>query len=184
MKIAYIRVNSTTQHTIRQEILMQELGAERIYIDIQNGKDAERPKLKEMMRFVRQGDIVIVESINRFARNTRDLLELVDKLMKIKVQFICKKESIDSETPSGKFILTVFAALAELERDYILDRQREGITVAKKNIHPGRVDEVFKEWKAGIITGVDAMHKLNMTRTKFYQRAIEMGWMNTKDTKK
>lgn len=72
----------------------------------------------------------------------------------------------------------------ELERDYILDRQREGITVAKKNIHPVRVDEVFKEWKAGIITGVDAMHKLNMTRTKFYQRANEMGWMNTKDTKK
>ena len=80
MKIGYIRVSTAEQNTIRQEILMEELGVDEIYIDKASGKNIDRPQLAKMMSFVRKGDIVIVESISRFARNTRDLLDLVAKL--------------------------------------------------------------------------------------------------------
>ncbi len=85
-----------------------------------------------MMQFVRRGDVVIVESISRFARNTKDLLNLIEDLSVKDVTFISKKEAIDTTTPSGKFMLTIFGAVAELERKYILQRQREGIEIAKK----------------------------------------------------
>ena len=84
------------------------------------------------MQFVRRGDVVIVESISRFARNTKDLLNLIEDLSVKDVTFISKKEAIDTTTPSGKFMLTIFGAVAELEREYILQRQREGIEIAKK----------------------------------------------------
>ena len=84
------------------------------------------------MQFVRRGDVVIVESISRFARNTKDLLNLIEDLSVKDVTFISKKEAIDTTTPSGKFMLTIFGAVAELERKYILQRQREGIEIAKK----------------------------------------------------
>ncbi len=110
---------------------MQELGVDRVYIDRMSGKTMDRPELKRIMNFVRESDTVIVESISRFARNTRDLLELVERLTAKQVEFVSKKEAIDTTTPTGKFMLTVFGAVAELEREYILQRQREGIAVAK-----------------------------------------------------
>jgi DNA invertase Pin-like site-specific DNA recombinase len=132
MKIGYIRVSTEEQNTIRQEVLMEELGVDEIYIDKASGKSSERPQLKKMMQFVRRGDVVIVESISRFARNTKDLLNLIEDLSVKDVTFISKKEAIDTTTPSGKFMLTIFGAVAELERKYILQRQREGIEIAKK----------------------------------------------------
>ena len=75
---------------------------------------------------------VLVESISRFARNTKDLLELVEQLTAKGVEFVSQKESIDTSTPTGKFMLTIFGAVAELEREYILQRQREGIAIAKE----------------------------------------------------
>lgn len=132
MKIRYIRVSTEEQNTLRQEALMQELGVEEIFIDKLSGSNKNRNDLIKMMAFVRKGDTVIVESISRFARNTKDLLELIDQLSKKEVEFISKKENIDAKTPTGKFMLTVFAAVAELEREYLLERQKEGIFIAKK----------------------------------------------------
>ena len=124
MRIGYIRVSSAEQNTARQEVLMEELGVDEVYIDRMSGKDANRPELQKMMEYVRRGDTVIVESISRFARNTRDLLELTERLHEKGVEFVSQKEAIDTSTPTGKFMLTVFAAIAELERDYIRQRQR------------------------------------------------------------
>ena len=112
MKIGYIRISTTDQNTARQEVLMKELGAEQVFIDRMSGKNTDRPELKRMMSFVREGDTVIVESISRFARNTKDLLELVEQLTKKRVEFVSKKEAIDTSTPTGKFMLTVFGAVA------------------------------------------------------------------------
>ena len=95
---------------------------ERVFVDRASGKNLERPQLKEMLGFVRKGDIVIVESISRLARNTKDLLTIIDELNKKEVQFISLKENIDTNTASGKFMLTVFGAISELERSYILQR--------------------------------------------------------------
>ena len=178
MKIGYIRISSADQNTARQEVLMQELGVDQIFIDRISGKNLERPELKRMLTFVRQGDSVIVESISRFARNTRDLLELVEQLTRKGVEFVSKKEAIDTTTPSGKFMLTIFGAVAELERDYILQRQREGIEVAKtKGVYTGRkpvvhaeFDTVVRKWHAGQITAVEAMKRLNMKPSTFYRK--------------
>lgn len=113
MKIAYIRVSTAEQNTIRQEELMRTLGVDEVYIDRISGKNTNRPELKKLMEYVRQGDVVIVESISRFARNTRDLLELVEQLSAKNVEFISQKESIDTSTATGKFMLTIFGAVAE-----------------------------------------------------------------------
>ena len=132
MKIGYVRVSTPEQNTLRQEALMEQLGVEQVYVDRMSGKDTHRPQLQKMLEFVRQGDTVVVESISRFARNTRDLLELVERLRKKEVGFVSQKEAIDTATPAGQFMLTVFAAVAQLERDYILQRQREGIQLARE----------------------------------------------------
>ena len=124
MKIGYIRISTADQNIARQEVLMRELGVENIFIDRMSGKNTNRPELQRMLSFVREGDTVIVESISRFARNTRDLLDLVEQLTLKQVEFVSKKEAIDTTTPTGKFMLTVFGAVAELEREYILQRQK------------------------------------------------------------
>lgn len=156
---------------------MKELGVERIFIDRQSGKDTSRPELKRMMDFVREGDIVIVESISRFARNTRDLLELVEQLTEKKVEFISKKEALDTSTPSGRFVLTIFGAVAQLEREYLLQRQKEGIAIAKqegkykgrKPVERPELNVVVASWKRGEITAVEAMRRLKVSKTTFYR---------------
>lgn len=178
MKIGYIRISAVDQNTARQEVLMQELGLDQVFIDCTSGKSADRPELKRMMTFVREGDTVIVESISRFARNTRDILELVEQLTSKKVEFISQKESIDTTTPSGKFMLTIFGAVAELEREYILQRQKEGIAIAKANgVYKGRkpiehpeFKAVVSQWKKGNLTAAEAMRKLNMKPSTFYRK--------------
>lgn len=154
---------------MRQEVLMQELGVDEVYIDRLSGKNTDRPELKKMMDYVRKGDTVIVESISRFARNTRDLLVLIEKLTEKGVEFVSRKEAIDTTTPTEKFMLTVFGAVAELEREYILQRQREGIAIAKaqgkyagrKPIERSNFDAVEKLWRAGTISAAEAMRRLD-----------------------
>ena len=128
MKVGYIRVSTEEQNTERQEALMRELGAEKVFMEKATGKTRkDRTQLEAMLQYVREGDVVVAESISRIARNTKDLLDIVERLEYKGVDFISKKEAIDTKTPSGKFMLTVFGAIAQLEREYILDRQREGI---------------------------------------------------------
>ncbi len=178
MKIGYIRVSTQEQNTIRQEILMQSLGVDEVYIDRFSGKNTERPELQKMMEYVRHGDTVIVESISRFARNTRDLLDLVERLTEKGVEFISKKEAIDTTTPTGKFMLTIFGAVAELERKYILQRQHEGIVIAKeqgkytgrKPIQPPDFERVVEQWHSGKITAVEAMKVLKLSKSTFYRK--------------
>ena len=108
MKVGYVRVSTQEQNTARQEVLMQELGVEQLYIDKASGKNTGRSELKKMLAYVRRGDTVIVESISRFARNTRALLDLVEQLTAKQVEFVSRKEAIDTMTPTGKFMLTIF----------------------------------------------------------------------------
>ncbi len=157
---------------------MRELGVERVFIDRMSGKNTDRPELKKMLAFVRQGDTIVVESISRFARNTRDLLELVEQLQAKGVEFISKKEALDTTTPSGKFMLTIFGAVAELEREHILQRQKEGIAIAKANgVYKGRKPLVRPEfetvvllWRNGDITAAEATRRLNMSPSTFYRK--------------
>ena len=178
MEIGYIRTSTTEQNEARQEVLMQELGVEQIFIDKMTGKTLDRPELQKMMSFVREGDTVVVEAISRFARNTKDLLLLVEELTKKNVNFVSKKEAIDTNTPAGKFMLTVFAAISELEVSYLQQRQAEGIAIAKsKGVNKGRkpithpdFEKVVKIWRKGEITAVEAMKRLGMKSSTFYNK--------------
>jgi len=157
---------------------MKSLQVDEVYVDRMSGKSTSRPELQKLMGYVRRGDTVIVESISRFARNTRDLLELVDRLSTKGVEFVSQKEAIDTTTPTGKFMLTVFGAVAELEREYILQRQREGIEIAKregkyvgrKPIEHPDFDKVVAKWRSGELTAVQAMNKLGMKPSTFYRK--------------
>ena len=179
LKIGYIRVSTEEQNTARQEVLLRELGVDEVFIDKASGKNADRPELTRMMNYVRRGDTVIVESISRFARNTRDLLDLVERLTAKHVEFVSRKEAIDTTTPTGKFMLTVFAAVAELERAYILQRQREGIAIAKEQGKytgrkpmplPDNFERVVSRWRAGEITAAEAMRQTGLRANTFYRR--------------
>lgn len=181
MKVGYVRVSTEGQNTARQEELMKELKAEKVYIDRTSGKSADRPELQKMMNFVREGDSMIVESISRFARNTKDLLELTEQLNNKHVQFISMKESIDTKTAAGKFMLTIFGAVAELEREYIKERQREGIEIAKEQgKYKGRpekklenFEEIYHKWKYEKLTDVGASRQLGISRSTFYRKVAE-----------
>ena len=121
MKLYYCRVSTTEQREDRQIKQAELLGIEKenIFIDKQSGKDTKRKELQRMIEFSRKGDTIYVESISRLARNTRDLLEIVEILKNKEVEFVSQKENIDTTTPQGRFMLTIFGAMAEIEREYI-----------------------------------------------------------------
>lgn len=141
-----------------------------------------RPELKKMLEYVREGDTLYIESISRLARSTNDFLFLVQQLQDKKVELVSLKENIDTTTPQGRFVLTVFAALAELERENTLQRQREGIAAARlkgkkfgrpRIEKPKEWEKVITNWKNGNITAVEAMKILNINRGTFYRMVKE-----------
>lgn len=178
MRVAYIRVSTMEQNTARQEIAMKEHRIDKIFIEKASGKNADRPVLKQMINYVREGDTLYIESISRLARSVKDLLNIVESLQSRNVGLVSLKESFDTSTPQGKFMLTIFAALAELERETTLQRQSEGIAAArlagKRFGRPGlslpdNFNSVISEWRNGQISAVEAMRKLGMRKTTFYK---------------
>jgi len=187
----YVRVSAQDQHEDRQMIAMDALGIPRqnIFLDKQSGKNMARPGLQKLLASVEQGDTIIVESVSRFARNTRDLLELVEKLTARGVDFVSQKEHIDTTTPTGKFMLTVFAAVAELERGYILQRQREGIRAAQaKGVQFGRpileapadFAALVRKWERKQIDLDEALRQSGLKESTFYRRLREYRLVNPK----
>ena len=180
MKVFYARVSTQEQNEARQMTSAREAGCEKVFLDKASGKNTKRKELENMLSFVRQGDVVIVSEISRLARNTADLLNIVQELNEKGVAFVSLKENIDTETPQGKFMLTVFGACAELERGYNRQRQAEGMAEAKKaGVYKGRkpmdIDEKkFREmcraWRAGERTAVSIQKHFNMTATTFYKK--------------
>jgi DNA invertase Pin-like site-specific DNA recombinase len=177
-RIGYMRVSTTTQNLDRQTDALRSLSLDRVFSDKASGRNADRPGLQQMLDFLREGDNLYVESISRIARSTRDLLSIIERLEAKGVGFVSLKENIDTSTPQGRFILTIFAALAELERESIHQRQREGIEAARargrvmgrpKVKCPTEWDRVYEEWKAGRTTAADAMRTLSLKRTSFYK---------------
>lgn len=182
-KIGYIRVSTEHQETARQQEIMGNYGVERIFSEKISGANTDRPQLKAMLDYVREGDTLYVESISRLGRSTKDLLNIIDSLTAKGVTLISNKENIDTNSPTGKFMLTVFAALSQLEREQLRQRQREGIEIAKvQGKYTGRkpipIDwtkfgQLYGEWKLKKITARDFMKKMNLTSNTFYRRVRE-----------
>lgn len=182
-RIGYVRVSSKDQNEERQVVALKGAGVKKIFQEKISGKDTNRPELQAMMAYVREEDTIVIESISRLARNTLDFLTLVKTLTEKGVDIVSLKEMIDTSTPQGKFMLTVFGALYEMERDMIRQRQEEGIAIAIENgVRFGRpkveIDEKFKslyqEWKNDRITAREAMKQLGLKPNTFYRRVNEM----------
>lgn len=147
--IGYVRVSSVDQHEDRQLVTMKKYKVERVFQEKVSAKDTNRPELQAMLDYVREGDTVVVHDFSRLARSTKDLLAIVELLESKNVTLISAKESVDSSTPTGKLMLTMIGAINEFERANLLERQREGIAIAKENgKYKGRkatqIDDKFK----------------------------------------
>lgn len=185
--IGYARVSTEEQNEARQLESFRTFSEtiSKTFIDKCSGKNMNRPQLTAMMDYVREGDVVVVSDFSRLARSTRDMLQIVQELTDKGVGLISLKEHLDTDTPQGKFMLTVFAALAELERATILQRQREGIEIAKaqgkyKGRKPLPVDEArFKaecaKWQSGEQTARATMQILGIKPNRFYRLVKKFG---------
>jgi DNA invertase Pin-like site-specific DNA recombinase len=132
MLVFYIRCSTEDQNEARQMAMAEEHNAEKIFCEKVSGKDTNRPKLQELLAFVREGDCVYIHDFSRLARSTKDLLEILEELTAKGVTLISNKENLDTGTATGKLMLTVIAAINEFERQNLLERQKEGIEIAKK----------------------------------------------------
>ena len=130
--IAYVRVSTTDQNEARQNEALNKYNIDKWYVEKITGKDTNRPKLIEMLDFIREHDTVYVEEFSRLGRSTQDLLDIVQHIENKGAKFISIKENFDTKTPAGRLQMTMMAAIAEFERSMILERQREGIAIAKK----------------------------------------------------
>jgi DNA invertase Pin-like site-specific DNA recombinase len=182
-EVAYIRVSTSEQNPARQKEMIMNYGIpeERLYCEKISGKNMDRPVLKKMLGALRANDTVVVASLDRLGRNTRDLLNLIEEFNKKKVRFVSLKENIDTSTPTGKFFLTIMAAIAEMEYTTIRERQMAGIELAKQegrmNGRPRVKEDSFEthyqQYKRGQITITQAAKLSNISRATFYRRMKE-----------
>lgn len=179
MKVGYVRVSTNEQNPARQNELMKTLEVEKVFAEKISGRNTDRPKFKEMLSFLREGDTLYVESFSRLSRSTRDLLQTVSLLSQKGVDLVSDKERVDTTTPQGRFMLTVFAALSELERENILERQREGIEIAKaQGKYKGRKPipvtdrflQVARSWQSGEIPLKTAIEQSGVSSATFFRR--------------
>lgn len=155
--IAYVRVSTLEQNEARQREALQKFNIDKWFIEKASGKDTKRPKLQEMLEYVREDDTVYVEEFSRLGRSTADLLAIVQQIEDLGAKFVSVKENFDTKTPAGKLQMTMMAAIAEFERAMILERQREGIAIAKR-------EGKYKGRKAVSVPNIGAFYDKYMSR--------------------
>lgn len=182
--LAYVRVSTIEQNTARQEVAIKEtVKIDKWFIEKVSAKDRERKELNKLLDYIRTDDTIYIHSLDRLARNTRDLLNIIEILNKKNVKLHSIKDNIDFNSSTGKFMLTILGGVAELERNILKERQKEGIAEAqKKGIYEGRkkiklndkqFNELYKDWKKGYITQKDMCDKLSISRSTLYRRIKE-----------
>lgn len=172
MNLAYVRVSTVEQNEERQIEALKKFNIEKWFTEKVSGKNMDRPKLQEMLDFCREGDTIYIHDFSRLARSTKDLLDIVERLKEKGVHLVSNKENIDSSTPQGKLMLTMIAAIYEFERENMLERQREGIAIAKregkfKGRKPLELDDFDKYYELYVsrqITKSEMARKLNISR--------------------
>ncbi|MCH4198708.1 MAG: recombinase family protein [Clostridium tyrobutyricum] len=178
MNIGYIRVSTVEQNEGRQYESMKNLGIEKFFEEKISAKDINRPKLNEMLEFARSGDTIYVKDFSRLARSTKDLLNIIDLVNNKGIKLISLKENLDTTTSTGKLMVTMIGAIYQFERENTLERQREGIAIAKKEgkykgrkeiDYPENWTEVYNKYKCRELKGTEAMQELGLKKTTFYK---------------
>ena len=186
--IAYVRVSTVEQNEARQREALKTVNIDKWFGEKASGKDAKRPVLQEMLEYIREDDIVYVEEFSRLGRSTADLLATVQKIEDSGAKFVSLKENFDTKTPAGKLQMTMMAAIAEFERAMILERQREGIAIAKregkykgrKAVSVPNIEEYYQRYMTRQGTKTSIAAELGISRTtldklfKEYRKSIEM----------
>lgn len=178
MNIAYVRVSTVDQNEARQKEALEKHQIDKWFEEKVSAKDTNRPQLKAMLEFAREGDTIYIHDFSRLARSTTDLLEIVEQLKAKGIHLVSNKEQIDTSTATGKLMLTMIAAINEFERANLKERQAEGIALAKqrgaykgrkKIDKPAQWDAVYAKWKRRELTGKQAMETLGLKRNTFYK---------------
>lgn len=181
MNIAYVRVSTLHQNTDRQEVELEKYNINKWFKEKVSAKDTNRPQLKAMLEFAREGDTIYIKDFSRLARSTKDLLAIVESLNSKNINLVSLKENLDTSTPTGKLMLTMIGAINEFERQNILERQKEGIAIAKKKGKyskkkplPSNFAELYKQLKEGTISVAEMTRQLgNKSRTTTYKQIKE-----------
>jgi len=172
--LAYIRVSTIEQNEERQRVALAKYNPDKVFEEKVSAKDTNRPELQKLLEFAREGDTIVVHDFSRLARSTRDLLDITERLTAKGVTLISNKENIDTSTASGKLMLTMIGAISEFERANLLERQREGISIAKeKGLYKGRKPveipedrfvEVYNRYMKREISKVEMSKELGISR--------------------
>ena len=178
MNIAYVRVSTIEQNGSTQVEGLKKYNIDEWVTEKVSAKNVNRPKLQEVIKFARKGDTIYIHSLHRLARSTKDLLDIVEHLQLRGIHLVSSKESIDTNTATGKLMLTMIEAINTFERENMLERQREGIAIAKENgVYTGRKVinypinwfEIYSQYKTRVLTGTKAMNILGLKRNTFYK---------------
>ncbi len=173
--IAYVRVSSVDQNEERQLAALKSYSIDKIFSEKISARSTNRPQLSAMLDYVREGDTVYIHDFSRLARSTIDLLQLVQRLQDKSVKLISIKEKIDTGTPTGKLMLQMIAAINEFERENLLERQREGVALAKaRGAYHGRkqievdmtkFDALYAAWEKHKLSKSQIARELNVSRS-------------------
>ena len=186
MKYAYVRVSTVEQNEERQIEGLEKHGIDKWFVEKVSGKDTNRPELQAMLDTAKAGDTIYVHDFSRLARSTKDLLAIVEMLTEREINLVSNKENIDTSTPAGKLMLTVLAAIYEFERTNMLERQAEGIEIAKrenKYANCGRkktevtdeYEQLIRQYVDGKITKVQLAVMMNVSRPTLNRILNEYG---------
>lgn len=170
--IAYVRVSTIEQNEARQIESLNKYDIDKWFIEKVSGKDTNRLELQNMLDYVREGDTVYIHDFSRLARSTKDLLELVEFFSNKGIGLVSTKENLDTSTPTGKLMLTMIAAINEFERMNLLERQREGIAIAKrqgkykgrKEVKISNFEDYYVKYKNRELNKSQLAKKLNISR--------------------
>lgn len=172
MNIAYVRVSTVEQNEARQVEALEKYMIDKWYVEKISAKDTNRPKLQDMLDFAREGDTIYVHDFSRLARSTKDLLSIVELLKSKGVHLVSNKECVDTSTAAGKLMLTMIGAIAEFERDNLLERQKEGIAIARrKGVYKGRkpikidkFEEYYNEYLLHRVSKSELARRIGVSR--------------------
>lgn len=176
-KIGYARVSTLDQNLDRQTDMLRAYGVDKLYTEKMSGTRRDRPELTRLLERLEEGDTVIVESLSRLGRSTRDLIELVELFQQKGVQLVSLKESIDTSSSTGKLLFTIMSALAQFERDVIADRTREGLQAARARGHFGgrpktdakKLQQALKLYRSGQYTAREIKELTGITKSTLYR---------------